>query len=158
MVKVECNRDLRVLDDSSFYQLNQICVVSISACALRNLQDYRASELAGSFCNALYDLHIVYVESSDSISAVISLLEHFGCCYEWHMCTSFFINNTLIFYLLFLVHSTTKRAGPKTGSALLSCHFDLAACVFLRKVWFILSHIFFVCLFASDFNFYLRNG
>ena len=81
MVKVKSDRDLRILDDSCLNELYEICVVSVSSCALGNLKDNRALELACCFCDSLNDFHVVYVESTNSITAVISLLEHLSRCY-----------------------------------------------------------------------------
>ena len=78
MIKVKSDRDLRVLDNGSLYQLNQICVVSICTSSLGYLKNNRAVQLACCFCDTLYDFHVVYVESTDSIAAVICLLEHFS--------------------------------------------------------------------------------
>ena len=77
MVKVQADRDIRVLNDSSLNELYQIGVVRVGSCALGYLQDHRAAEFSGCLSDALYDLHVVYVECSDGVSAVISFFEHF---------------------------------------------------------------------------------
>ena len=77
MVKVQADRDIRVLNDSSLYELYQISVVRIGSCAFGYLKDYRAAEFSGGLCDSLHDLHVVYVECSDGVSAVISFFEHF---------------------------------------------------------------------------------
>ena len=65
--------------NSSLYQLQKICMVCICTCSLGYLKDNGALELACRLCDTLNDLHVVYIESADSITAVICLLEHFGC-------------------------------------------------------------------------------
>ena len=77
VVKVKNDRDLRVLNDGSLYELYQIGVVRVGSGALGYLQDYRAAEFSGCLGDALYDLHVVYIECSDGVSAVISFFEHF---------------------------------------------------------------------------------
>jgi hypothetical protein len=51
-------------------------VVGVSACALGNLQDNGSMLLLASFGNSLNDLHVVDVESADSVAAVVGLLKH----------------------------------------------------------------------------------
>ena len=62
--------------NSSLYHLNEVGVVCVSACALGYLQDYRSVLLLASLGDTLNDLHVVHVESANSVAAVVSLLEH----------------------------------------------------------------------------------
>ena len=82
---MEGDRDLRIFNDCCFNQLNKISVVRICACTFGDLEDHRALQFAGRFRDSLHDLHIVHVKSTDGISAVISFLEHFSCCYQCHI-------------------------------------------------------------------------
>ena len=60
------------------------CVVSVCTSTLRYLKDNRAVQLSSCLCNTLNDLHVVNIESTDCVSAIISFLKHFGCCYQSH--------------------------------------------------------------------------
>ena len=91
MVQVQRDGDFGIFNDGSLDQLHEVRVVGIGAGALGNLQDDRRLQLAGSFGDALNDLHVVDVESADGVAAVVGLLEHFGCCYESHWNQSFHI-------------------------------------------------------------------
>ena len=84
MVQMQRDRDIGVFDHGSLNQLDQIGVVGIGAGTLGNLQDNGSFQFACSFGDTLDDLHVVDVESADSITAVIGLLKHFSGCYEWH--------------------------------------------------------------------------
>ena len=86
---MQSDRDIRVFDDSSLNHLYQIGVVCISASTLGNLQDNRGLQLASCLGNTLNDFHVVYVESANSVAAVISLLEHFSSSYKCHYSSSF---------------------------------------------------------------------
>ena len=63
------------------YELNQIGMVRICSRALGNLKDHGTLKFSGRLGYTLNDLHVVYIESSDCISAVVSLLKHFSSCY-----------------------------------------------------------------------------
>ena len=78
VIKMKCDRNLRILNYSCFYKFHQVGVVRICARALGNLKDYRAVQLACSFGNTLNDFHVVHIESADGITAVISLFKHFS--------------------------------------------------------------------------------
>ena len=58
-------------------ELHQVDVVGVLACALGDLQDQRCALLDGGVADALNDLHVVHVESTDGVAAVIGLAEHF---------------------------------------------------------------------------------
>ena len=75
VVQVQSDRNVRALLNSSLYHLNEVGVVCVSACALGYLQDYRSLLLA-SLGDTLNDLHVVHVESANSVAAVVGLLEH----------------------------------------------------------------------------------
>ena len=89
VVQMQSDRDIRVFDDSSLNHLYQIGVVCISASTLGNLQDNRGLQLASCLGNTLNDFHVVYVESANSVAAIISLLEHFSSSYKCHYSSSF---------------------------------------------------------------------
>ncbi len=78
VVKVQGDRDIRALDYSRLNHLEQIGVVRVSARALGYLQDNRSLLLLASLRDTLNDFHIVHVESTDGVAAVVSFLEHFG--------------------------------------------------------------------------------
>ena len=84
MIQVQRDRNLRALDDRGLNQLHQVGVVGIRAGALGNLQDDRGLLLAAGLGDGLDDLHVVHVESADSVAAVVSLLEHFGSSNKSH--------------------------------------------------------------------------
>ena len=54
-----------------------------------NLQDQGSLLFDGSLSDALDDLHVVYVESADSVTAVVSLLKHLGSGDNRHLVHSF---------------------------------------------------------------------
>ena len=61
-------QNVRALQNSSLYHLN-VGVVCVSACALGYLQDYRSVLLLASLGDTLNDLHVVHVESANSVAA-----------------------------------------------------------------------------------------
>ena len=71
MVQVRDDRNIRALDNSSLYHLNEVGVVCVSACALGYLQDYRACCSWQNLGDTLNDLHVVHVESANSVAAVV---------------------------------------------------------------------------------------
>ena len=84
VVKVEGNGDVGAFDHSGLNQLDQIGVVGIGAGALGDLEDDGGVLLGAGLSDALHDFHIVDVESTDSVAAVIGLLEHIGGGYQRH--------------------------------------------------------------------------
>ena len=72
------------LNDGGLYQLDQVGVVGIGAGALGNLENQGSADFLGGLGDALDDLHVVDIEGSDGVAAVIGLLEHFGSGYEGH--------------------------------------------------------------------------
>ena len=63
----------RCLDE--LHKINVLCIV---AGALGDLEDKRSTKLDSGLGDALNYLHVVNVESADSVTAVIGFLEHFG--------------------------------------------------------------------------------
>ena len=84
VVQVQGDGDLGALDDSGLYQLDQIGVVGIGSGALGDLKNQGRLLFLGGLGDALDDLHVVDVESADGVTAVISLLKHFGSSDQWH--------------------------------------------------------------------------
>ena len=84
VIQVQGDRDFGIQLDCGLDQLDQVCMVGVSAGTLGNLQNDGSFELAGSIGNSLNDFHVVDVEGADSVSAVIGFLKHFGCCNQWH--------------------------------------------------------------------------
>ena len=76
VIEVQRDRDIRALLDSGLYHLNEVGVVRVSAGALGNLKDNGSLLLLAGLGNALHDLHVVHIESADSVTAVVSFLEH----------------------------------------------------------------------------------
>ena len=81
VIQVQCDRNIRALLHRCLYQLDQVGVVGIGTGTLGYLQDQRCALLLCCLGDTLYDLHIVDVECSDRITAIIRFLEHFGCGY-----------------------------------------------------------------------------
>ena len=75
-------------DNSSLHQLHKIGVICIGTGALGHLKDERCIELCCSFGDALNDFHVVDVESSYGVTALIRFLKHFGCGNQWHLIIS----------------------------------------------------------------------
>ena len=76
MVQMENDRKTG-FDDSSFNQFYQVGTVSVGTGAFGNLQDNRSVAFLRSFCDSLDDLHVVDIESTDSVSAFVGFFEHF---------------------------------------------------------------------------------
>ena len=89
VVQVQHNGNIRILDYGSLNQLHQVGVVGISAGALGNLEDNGAMQLTGSLGDTLDDFHVVDVESTDCVAAIICLLEHLGRSNKCHWNHSF---------------------------------------------------------------------
>ena len=85
MIQVQSDGNVGALDDSSLNQLHQVGVVGIGAGALGDLEDQGGVDLAGSLSDTLDDLHVVNVESADSVTAVVGLLKHLGSGDQWHI-------------------------------------------------------------------------
>ena len=67
--------------EGSLHQFHKIGVVGVCPCAFGHLEDDRRLQLSCRLCDTLYDLHIIYIEGSDGIAALISFLKHILCCH-----------------------------------------------------------------------------
>ena len=83
VVQMQHNGQAR-LNNGGLHQLLQIGAVGIGARALGHLQDQGGLQLSGGLGNPLNDLHVVDVEGTDGVTAVVSLLEHFLGSNQWH--------------------------------------------------------------------------
>ena len=83
MVKVKSDGQTG-LNDGGLDQLHQIGVICICTGALGYLKYQRSVEILRGFGDALHDLHIIYVESANSVSAIVSFFKHFFCSYQRH--------------------------------------------------------------------------
>ena len=81
MIQMQCNRQLRITHNSCFHQLHKVVMVCISTGTFGNLQNNRSLFLSTSLCDTLNDFHVVHIESTYGITALIRFLEHFFCCY-----------------------------------------------------------------------------
>ena len=88
VVEVESNVDARILY-GCLSERHKVLMLSILTCACGNLHDNRRLVLLCSLCDSLNNLHIVDVESTDSVAAFISLLKHLCCCYKGHFIHSY---------------------------------------------------------------------
>ena len=84
VVQVQSDGNFGALDNSSLNQLHQVGVVGVSAGTLGNLQDNGSLLLLASLGDSLNDFHVVDVESTNSVAAVVSLLEHLGSSNKSH--------------------------------------------------------------------------
>ena len=109
VVQVQGDGDVGALDDSSLHQLHQVGVVGVGAGALGNLQDQGGLQFLSSLGDALDNLHVVDVESADSVAAVIGFLEHLGSGNQCH-------NDSL----LFLIVPSICPIGGNAGEGLLT--------------------------------------
>ena len=78
------DRNLRAFKDSGLNQLHEIGVVGIGPCALGNLEDHGSLLLFAGFGDSLHDLHVVNIEGTDGITALVCLFKHFLTCDQWH--------------------------------------------------------------------------
>ena len=72
------------LDHGSLYQLNQIGVVGIFPGTGRYLQDQRRLQLLGGLGDALHNLHVVDIECTNGVPAIVGFFEHFRTGDQWH--------------------------------------------------------------------------
>ena len=68
----------------SLDELDEIGVVGVGTRAAGDLQDDGSLDLGRGLGDALDDLHVVDVERTDGIAALIRLAEHFLCGYDRH--------------------------------------------------------------------------
>ena len=83
VVQMQGDRDIGI-GHSGLHQFGEIDVLGIFAGAGRNLQNDRGLLQLGRFGNALYDLHVVDIESADGVAALIGFTEHFLGSDQWH--------------------------------------------------------------------------
>ena len=94
VVQVEHDGNLGALDHGGLHQLYQIGTVGVGAGALGYLKDHRCLLLTAGLGDALDDLHVVDVEGSDGVTAVIGLLEHLSGsdqCHNNHLLKNLFV-------------------------------------------------------------------
>ena len=77
VIQVKSDRNLGILDYGSLNKLYKISVVCVRARTLGYLKNNRAVQLACGFRDTLNDFHVVYVESTDCVTAVICFGKHF---------------------------------------------------------------------------------
>jgi len=103
VVEVHADREIKArglfrVFNRRFDQLHQIDVLRIRARTLGNLQDQRSALFDRRFGDALDDLHIVYVESADGVTAIVGFLKHLGRGYESHIVQHSFIYGLVLVY------------------------------------------------------------
>ena len=59
-------------------QLDKISGIGIAHGTGRDLEDHRSTALFCRLCNSLDNLHIVGIEGTDGVTALVGLAEHFG--------------------------------------------------------------------------------
>ena len=89
VVQMQHDGDIGAALHSGLHQLHQISVVGIGTGALADLKDHGGVLLLAGLGDALYDLHVVDVESADGVAAVIGLFKHFLGSDQWHKNRSF---------------------------------------------------------------------
>ena len=83
MVKVQRDRDICV-GDSRLDKLDKIDMLGIFARAGGNLEDNGRLQFGSRLCDSLDNFHVVDVERTNGITALICLFKHFGCCNQRH--------------------------------------------------------------------------
>ena len=79
VVEVKREVDAAVLD-SGLSESEKVSVLSVLSCTCGNLKDNGGFYFARSLGDSLNNFHVIDVESTDSVAACVSLLEHlFGC-------------------------------------------------------------------------------
>ena len=81
MIQMESYWQVRMNLQSSLYQMYQILMVCILASTSGALEDYRSMKLCSGISDTLYNLHVVYVECTDSVTALVCFFEHFFSSY-----------------------------------------------------------------------------
>ena len=86
VVEVKC--DGNIVDfECCLDEMDEVLMTGVLACTCGDLQNQRRLQLSGGIRNPLDNLHVVDVESTDGISAVVGFLKHFFCSDEWHVIT-----------------------------------------------------------------------
>ena len=85
VIQMQSDGNIGALDHSGLHQLHQIGVVGIGTSALGHLQDQGSLLLLSGLGDALNDFHVVDIEGTDGIPAVIGLFEHFSRGNQWHI-------------------------------------------------------------------------
>ena len=89
VVQVQGDGNVGALDNGSLHHLHQVGGVGVLTGTLGNLQDNGSVLLAAGLGDGLNDLHVVDVESTHSIAAVVSLLKHLLSSNKSHWNQSF---------------------------------------------------------------------
>ncbi len=84
VVQMQNDGDIGAANYGSLDQFDQIVVVRVGAGTLGNLEDNGSVLFLAGLSDALNDFHVVDVESTDGVAAVISFLEHFGRSNQRH--------------------------------------------------------------------------
>ena len=84
VIQVQSQIDAAVLD-GGLSQSHQILMLGVLARACGYLENNGGLDLTGSLGDGLDDLHVVDVEGTDGVAALVGLLEHFLGCYECHI-------------------------------------------------------------------------
>ena len=100
VIQMQHDGNIGAVLHGGFHQLHQIGVVGIGPRALADLQDHGSVLLLAGLGDALYDLHVVDVESADGIAAVVSLGKHFLGSNQCHIKVSF-ITKFAVMHLLY---------------------------------------------------------
>ena len=88
VIEVQC--DGNIVDfKSCLDEMDKVLMTSVLACTRGDLQDQRGLELSCSIGDALDDLHVVDVESTDGVAALIGFLKHLFCSNKWHVITPY---------------------------------------------------------------------
>ncbi len=84
VIQMKDDRKFRMQFGSRLNQLYKIYGIRVLSRALGSLQNNRALQLCRRVGDSLNDFHVVDVESTDSVTAVISFLEKFCTCNNGH--------------------------------------------------------------------------
>ena len=89
VVKVQSNGKTAGFD-RRFDHFLEVDGVGVLSRACGDLQNKRSLLFGSGFDDTLDNLHIVDVERTDGVTAVVCFLEHFGSGNQWHKCPSKF--------------------------------------------------------------------
>ena len=76
VIKVKSDWQIAVFK-SCFHKFNKVNMFCIFTSACRYLQDKRGLFLFSSVYDTLYDFHVIYVESADSVATFVGFFKHF---------------------------------------------------------------------------------